>query len=95
MRLHWAVENGCHWTLDLVLGEDDHPWCTKGKAIRMLSWVRLLAYNVLRFLRDRYLRSPKSRTMPWDDLKRYIVQALQHSETWAAICRGLVTPTTP
>lgn len=76
VRLHWAVENGCHWTMDVVLGEDTRPWCTKGRALRMLSWLRLLAYNALRFLRDRYLRGKKSRRMAWDRLGRGIMQAL-------------------
>jgi hypothetical protein len=27
VRLHWGIENGCLWTLDVVLGEDDgDPW---------------------------------------------------------------------
>lgn len=82
IRLHWGVENGCHWTMDVVLGEDEHPWCTKGKALRMLSWLRLLAYNALRFLRHRYLRSDKSRRMPWDELRRLIGRALSTATAW-------------
>jgi len=82
VRLHWAVENGCHWTMDVILGEDDRPWCTKGKALRMLSWMRLLAYNILRMLKDRYLRSTKNRAMPWEDLRRFIVMALQDARSW-------------
>jgi predicted transposase YbfD/YdcC len=82
VRLHWGVENGCHWTMDVMLGEDDRPWCTRGRALRMLSWLRLLAYNALRFLRQRYLRSPKSRVLPWDDLRRSIEQALGQSWAW-------------
>ena len=82
VRLHWGVENGCHWTMDVVLGEDDHPWCTQGRALRMLSWLRLLAYNVLRLLRDRYLRSTAGRTMAWDELRRLVRRALEHGTAW-------------
>jgi len=82
VRLHWGVENGCHWTLDVVLGEDARTWCTQGKALRMLSWMRLLAYNALRFLRDRYLRSRKSRLMPWDELRRLLQRTLHDSFAW-------------
>ncbi len=42
VRLHWGVENGCPWTMDMVLGKDTRSWCTKGKkgkALRMLSWM--------------------------------------------------------
>jgi predicted transposase YbfD/YdcC len=85
VRLHWGVENGCHWTMDVVLGEDARPWCTKGRALRMLSWLRLLAYNALRFLRDRYLRSDKSRSTPWDRLGRDITQALTQAAAWRAV----------
>jgi predicted transposase YbfD/YdcC len=76
VRLHWGVENGCHWTLDVVLGEDRHPWCKQGRALRMLSWLRLIAYNALRMLRDRYLRSERSRGQSWDELRRLIVLTL-------------------
>jgi hypothetical protein len=82
VRLHWGVENGCHWTMDVVLGEDARPWCTQGKALRMLSWMRLLAYNALRFLRDRYLRSSTSRSMPWDELRRLIQRTLCDNLAW-------------
>lgn len=82
VRLHWGVENGCHWTLDVVLQQDSRPWCTKGKALRMLSWLRLLAYNALQFLRRRYLRSTRHRTMPWADLARRIQQALTQADAW-------------
>jgi len=82
VRLHWGVENGCHWTMDVVLGEDKHPWCTKGNALRMLSWMRLLAYNALRFLRHRYLRSEANRNLPWDELYRCITQALTQPSAW-------------
>jgi len=85
VRLHWGVENGCHWTMDVVLGEDDRPWCTKGRALRMLSWLRLLAYNTLRLLRDRYLRSESSRSQPWDELGEDIVQALKQASAWSGI----------
>jgi predicted transposase YbfD/YdcC len=94
VRLHWGVENGCHWTMDVILGEDERVWCTKGKALRMLSWMRLLAYNILRMLKDRYLRSPKSRTMPWDDIRRYIVQALLDANTWTKTQTGGVNQAT-
>jgi hypothetical protein len=85
VRLHWGVENGCHWTMDVVLGEDTRPWCTKGRALRMLSWLRLLAYNALRFLRDRYLRGARNRRMAWDRLGRGITLALTQPLAW----RGL------
>lgn len=85
VRLHWGVENGCHWTMDMVLGEDSRPWCTKGRALRMLSWLRLLAYNALRFLRDRYLRSEKNRRLPWKELGEDILSALTQASAWRCV----------
>ena len=82
VRLHWGVENGCHWTMDMVLAEDDRPWCTQGRALRMLSWLRLLAYNALRFLRDRYLRSERNRRLPWKELGDDVMQALTRASAW-------------
>ena len=82
VRLHWGVENGCHWTMDVVLDEDDRPWCTTGQASRMLSWMRLLAYNTLGFLRCRYLRSARKRLLPWDELRRILHLALCTSSPW-------------
>ena len=76
VRAHWGIENGCHWTLDVVMGEDMRVWCKQGKAVRMLSWLRLLAYNVLRSLRDRYLRSEQGRHITWRDLVRTVWLAL-------------------
>ncbi len=74
VRLHWGSENACHWTLDVVLKEDQHPWCTRGQALRMLSWVRLLALNTLGFIRNRYLR--RSKLLPWQSLPDGVLQFL-------------------
>jgi len=62
--------------------QDTRCWCTGGKAQRMLSWLRLMAYNALRLLRDRYLRGEKSREMPWDDVRRYLTKALTDARAW-------------
>ena len=77
VRAHWAIEDGLHWTLDVVLREDKQVWCKQGKAVRMLSWLRAMAYNALRMLRDRHLRSDDNRHRRWSDLTRDIVAALQ------------------
>jgi predicted transposase YbfD/YdcC len=82
VRMMWGVENGCHWSLDVILKQDTRCWCTGGKAQRMLSWLRLMAYNALRLLKDRYLRSDKSRAMPWDDVRRHLTKALTDARAW-------------
>ena len=77
VRAHWAIEDGLHWTLDVVLREDKQVWCLQGQAVRMLSWLRAMAYNALRMLRDRHLRAEDNRKRPWRDLKRHVDAALQ------------------
>jgi len=48
VRMHWAIENGCHWTLDVVLGEDDGNPCQASRAsIETVSWLRIIGYNAL------------------------------------------------
>jgi hypothetical protein len=48
VRLHLGIENGCHWTLDVALGEDDGHPCQASRAfIETVSWLRLIGYNAL------------------------------------------------
>jgi DDE_Tnp_1-associated/Transposase DDE domain len=53
VRLHWAIENRYHWTLDAILEEDDRQPCsaTRG-ALETVAWLRSLAYNVLAIWRS-------------------------------------------
>lgn len=85
VRVYWGIENGCHWTADVVMKEDARRWCTTGRAVRMLSWLRLLAYNALRLLKDRYLRAESSHEMPWDDLRRHLQKALTDARVWVGL----------
>jgi hypothetical protein len=48
VRMHWAVENGCHWTMDVMLGEDDSQPCQASRAsIETVSWLRIIGYNAV------------------------------------------------
>jgi predicted transposase YbfD/YdcC len=88
VRAMWGVENGCHWTLDVQMKQDTRCWCTKGKAQRLLSWLRLLAYNTLGFFKYGYLRSESGRSMPWDDIRRSVQKALTDERVWVGIEAG-------
>jgi predicted transposase YbfD/YdcC len=59
VRLHWGIENDCFWTLDMQWAEDDVPWCSRGRAVEVLSWFRLMAYNLVQFARRRTLRKKR------------------------------------
>ena len=48
VRLHWGIENGHNWTMDMVLDEDDSRPCQAGKdSVEVVLWLRVLAYNHL------------------------------------------------
>jgi predicted transposase YbfD/YdcC len=47
VRGHWAIENQCHWVLDVVFRED-HSRARSGHAIANLGLLRRLALNILR-----------------------------------------------
>ena len=47
IRSHWGIENRLHWTLDVLMSEDD--WMTKIATIAAnLATIRKLALNFLR-----------------------------------------------
>jgi len=55
VRAHWAIENHCNWTVDVIWDEDSKVWCGQGVGIQVLGLLRLMAYNVVSRLRCRYL----------------------------------------
>lgn len=54
VRLHWAIENGHNWTMDVALLEDDAQPCQQSReAIEVVGWLRILGYNLLSAWRAR------------------------------------------
>lgn len=48
VRLHWGIENGHNWTMDVALSEDDTQPCQLTReAIAVVGWLRILGYNLL------------------------------------------------
>jgi predicted transposase YbfD/YdcC len=47
IRGHWDIENGCHWVLDVVFGED-RCRARQGNAALNLGWLRRVALALLR-----------------------------------------------
>ncbi|MCD6498115.1 MAG: hypothetical protein J7M25_07425 [Deltaproteobacteria bacterium] len=64
VRGHWGIENDSNNSLDLQWLEDSGPWCTQGNAVWALGLLRLMAYNVVQYLRKRRLRR-KDKTGAW------------------------------
>ena len=82
MRRHWGIENDCFWTLDVQWHEDALPWCTQGRAVEVLSWLRLMAYNLLQQARRRHLRrrdaaGRREAAPAWRRVFAWVRQALQ------------------
>jgi hypothetical protein len=65
VRLHWGIENGHNWTMDVALTEDDVQPCQQNRdAIEVVAWLRVLGYNLLatwRACADKKDKLP----MPW------------------------------
>lgn len=65
VRLHWGIENGLHWTLDVALTEDDVQPCQQNAtAIEVVAWLRVLGYNLLAAWRARADKKDRL-PMPW------------------------------
>ncbi len=89
IRLHWGSDVACHWVADVILQEDKYPWCTRGQALRMLSWIRLLALNTLGFIRNRYLRGKPM--LPWQSVIDGILQLLLTPSLWKPNAYGSIS----
>lgn len=47
VRAHWAIENKCHWHLDVAFNEDN--WRTRAKVLaRALTLIRKMALNIVK-----------------------------------------------
>lgn len=82
VRAHWGIENDCFWTLDVKLGEDRVTWVNQGEASEVLAILQLIAYNLLRVMRHRVLRSEENRAVPWRTLQNWVRDALLQREAW-------------
>jgi hypothetical protein len=76
IRAHWGIENDCNWTLDLQLLEDTVTWIHQGNGPEVLAALRMIAYNLLRLLRQRVLRATEKRLVPWRTLLLWVRDAL-------------------
>lgn len=46
VRVHWGIENGPNWTLDVIFKEDAGSPCAQGQGAIIVAWLRVLAYNL-------------------------------------------------
>lgn len=79
VRLHWGIESASHWTLDAVLSEDTHSPCYKGYGPLIVSWLNILAYNLVAVFRAHSPKREGYRT-PWRQVLRAVSQLLTQWE---------------
>jgi hypothetical protein len=91
VRGHWRIENDCFWSLDTQWKEDSAPWCTTGRSTEILSWIRLMAYNLVQKIRRRHMRKKLpdgnlEAPPPWDEVFAWINQAWHISPEPVTVC---------
>lgn len=87
VRLHWGIENGHHWTLDVALEEDTIQPCQASRtSIEVVTWLRTLAYNLLAAWRTG-APSKDRRKLSWDRA----MMTLRDSFVMAPLERPLAT----
>jgi predicted transposase YbfD/YdcC len=74
VRSHWGIENGLHWVLDVVFGEDDSR-VRAGHAGANLAMLRRVAVSLLRRAPGKGTAPTKRLKAGWDD--DYLLQVLQ------------------
>lgn len=77
IRGHWGVENGCHWTLDAILSEDERPWIEEDpQGMVVVLVLRRVAYNLLTMYRSVTQRSEERRETPWKKVVSWFLEML-------------------
>ena len=90
IRLHWGVENGLHWTLDVTFSEDGCGVRT-GHAPQNLALLRRIALNALN-LEQSLKRSNRQKSNPAAMDNNYMLTVLtgclsQHDDTSQPACQ--------
>ena len=74
VRLHWVIENGCNWTADVILDEDSRRPCNQGYGPIVVSWLLMLAYNLVSVFRA-HLPLKDHRPERWERAREMTYQA--------------------
>jgi predicted transposase YbfD/YdcC len=75
IRLHWKIENGANWTADMILEEDNRRPCNKGFGPNNVSWLLVLAYNLIAAFRA-HLPKKDRLLQRWERVREVFYQAL-------------------
>jgi predicted transposase YbfD/YdcC len=66
IRGHWGIENGQHWVLDVVFGED-RSRARAGHAAENLAWLRRMALSLIRQDKSKGTIKGKRKRAGWND----------------------------
>lgn len=76
VRLHWGIENGHNWAMDVALTEDDVQPCQKSRdAIEVIAWLRVLGLNLLSAWRSQAGKKDRL-PIPWERCMEQLRDAL-------------------
>jgi predicted transposase YbfD/YdcC len=75
IRLHWSVENNCHWPLDVVFHEDDAR-ARKNHAPQNLSIIRRIALDMLKTHPNKRSMARKMKLANWS--KEFFFELFAH-----------------
>lgn len=88
IRLHWGIENCHNWTMDCILDEDNSQPCQQSRdSIEVLTWLRILALNILATWRAR-LPLKDGLPQPW----RRVMQRLRDAAVLFGRLEVLIQP---
>jgi predicted transposase YbfD/YdcC len=65
-RSHWGVENGCHWSLDLIYREDESR-IREGRLRQNFAWLNRLTLSLLKQHPGAQSTAMKRRSCAWSD----------------------------
>lgn len=75
VRLHWGIENGPNWSMDMMWDEDTRGPCLRKQGVLAMSWLRILAYNLTSIARAHL---PRKDRLPasWSDAMDHVFASL-------------------
>lgn len=78
VRSHWGVENGCHWSLDILYGEDESR--IRHKQLREnMAWLNRLTLSLLKQHPGTESTAMKRRCCGWSD--EFLLEVLNGTKT--------------
>lgn len=75
VRLHWGIENGPNWAMDMMWDEDTRGPCMRDQGVLAVSWLRILAYNLTATVRA-HLPKKDRRPASWSDAMDHLFASL-------------------